>query len=183
MHRRVKHIALVGLSGTGKSTVGPLLAAALGLSFVDTDREIELAAGMPIHEIFERQGEPWFRALEAEQVRRALEAAPSVISLGGGAVLDGGSRRLIWERAVVVWLQGEPRTLARRLRRSDDGEQRPLLAGKDPAARLAELLAQRSPYYSAAHIWVDTTDRTPEEVAAEVLDRLSDRHPAGRSEE
>ncbi len=167
-----RHIALVGLSGSGKSTVGPLLATLLGLPFVDTDREVERAAGMPIHRIFAARGEPGFRALEAAQVRRALDAPPSVISLGGGAVLDPKSRCVVWERALVIWLQADPGTLARRLHQSPQDEPRPLLDAPDPAARLAELLAARQPLYATAHLVANTTGRSPNDVAAALLSAI-----------
>jgi shikimate kinase len=167
-----QHIALVGLSGSGKSTVGPLLAALLGLPFVDTDREIERAAGMPIHRIFAARGETGFRALEAAEVQRALYASPSVISLGGGAVLDPKSRCRVWERACVIWLQADPGTLARRLHESPNTEPRPLLDAPDPTARLAELLAARQPHYATAHLVADTTERSPNDVAAALLNAV-----------
>ncbi|MBA2363066.1 MAG: shikimate kinase [Chloroflexia bacterium] len=166
------HVALVGLSGSGKSTVGPLLAAMLGLRFVDTDREVERVAGMPIHRIFETRGEPGFRALEADQVRRALDAPPSVISLGGGAVLNPENRRLVWERALVIWLHADPGVLAQRLRENPTGEPRPLLDAPDPAGRLAELLAARQPLYAAAHLRSDASTRGPHEIAAALLDAI-----------
>jgi shikimate kinase len=173
------HIALVGLSGAGKSSAGPLLAAALGLQFLDTDREIEREAGMPVGEIFARHGEPHFRQLEARQVHRALHGPPAVVSLGGGAVLDEASRRLIWDRATVVWLLATPEVLARRLAVSHGAEPRPLLAGGDPATRLRKLLQARSDFYSAAHLHVDTTHRTPAQVAVQILDALGDARCRG----
>ena len=170
------HIALIGLSGSGKSTVGPLLAAALGLPFVDTDRETERAAGMPISRIFERSGEAGFRRLEAEQVRSALEGPPAVVSLGGGAILDPLSRSLTWERATVVWLRADPATLARRLA-SASAEARPLLGAHDREAALRELLARRAPLYAAAHLQAGTAGKAPEQVASELLQHLDPARP------
>ncbi len=169
-----KHVALVGLSGAGKSTVGPLLAARMGLPLVDTDREAEKVAGMSVARIFEKLGEAGFRRLEAEQVQRVLQGPPSVISLGGGSVLNERSRQLIWERAVVVWLHADPDVLAARLFTARGSEPRPLLADAAPASRLRQLLLDRAPVYSTAHIRVDTTRRAPEQVASEVLAALRD---------
>lgn len=168
----MRHVALIGLSGAGKSTVGRQLAAELGVPWVDTDREVERAAGLPVHRIFTELGEVEFRRLEAHQVRLALEGPPSVISLGGGAVIDWANRGPIWERAVVVWLRAAPEVLARRLQAGTDAEIRPLLHGGDPSARLAALLASREPVYSAAHLSLDTTNQRPEQVIAELLPSL-----------
>ena len=168
----VKYIALIGLSGSGKSTVGPLLADALGLPFVDTDRETERAAGMPVNHIFEESGEAEFRRLEAEQVRRALDGPAAVVSLGGGAILDRLSRYLIWDRALVVWLRASPSTLTRRLEQAST-EERPLLGAGDREAALRELLARRAQFYSAAHLQVDTTGKSPEQLVAEILRQLA----------
>lgn len=168
-----KHIALIGLSGAGKSTVGPLAARALGLPFVDTDRMIEAQAGAPISAIFAERGEAAFRRLEAEVVRRTLSGPRAVVSLGGGAILDAESRRLVWERAVVVWLRADPGVLARRLAAAS-GEERPLLAG-DREGRLRALLREREAVYACAHVRIDTTDTPPKEVAARVLQALGRR--------
>lgn len=168
----LKHVALIGLSGVGKSTVGPILAGALGMPFLDTDRETEKAAGMPIHQIFAESGEAEFRALEAEQVRQALETPLKVLSLGGGAVLDQANRTIIWQRATVVWMRAGPEVLARRLMAAPGAEQRPLLTGGKPEDRLRALLQQREPIYSRAHLIVDADDGSPEDLAADILARL-----------
>ncbi len=172
MEQQRRHVALIGLSGAGKSTAGPLIAAALDLPFIDTDREVERAAGLPVHRVFELLGESQFRALEATEVQRALTGPPSVISLGGGALLDEESASLAWERATVVWLQAEPHMLAQRLAAGADTEARPLLRGSDPAASLARLLAQRETVYASAHLHVDTTGRDPSEVSELVVGRV-----------
>lgn len=165
-----KHIALIGLSGAGKSTVGPLAARALGLPFVDTDRVIEAEAGAPVHAIFAERGEAAFRRLEAEVVRRTLSGPRAVVSLGGGAVLDAESRSMIRERAVVVWLRADPGVLARRLA-SVNGEDRPLLSG-DREGRLRALLREREAIYATAQIRIETADAPPDVVAALVLEAI-----------
>ncbi len=172
MPKTAGHLALIGLSGSGKSSVGLLLAGALGLPFVDTDREVERAAGMEIHRIFSRHGEEEFRRLEAEQVARALAGPPAVISLGGGAVVSERNRELIWSRATVVWLRADPEELARRLALQQGSEERPLLSGGAPAARLKVLLRERERYYSLAHVQVETDGLSAPEVAERVLAAL-----------
>ncbi|MDP9350924.1 MAG: shikimate kinase [Chloroflexota bacterium] len=167
-----RHVALIGLSGVGKSSVGPLVAEALRLPFLDTDREVEKAAGVPIHRIFREQGEAAFRALEAEQVQRALEAPPAVLSLGGGAVLDPDSREFLWLRATVVWLRARPEVLAQRLLAAPGAEERPLLAAGNPEARLRVLLEERESVYSRAHVTVDAEAGSPTQVAAILLAAL-----------
>ncbi len=152
--------------------MGPLLAAELGLPFFDTDREIERVAGMPAHRIFVERGEPEFRRLEAEAVTRVLTGPPTVVALGGGALLDESTRRLVLDKAVTVWLRAEPAELASRL--AGSSEVRPLLQGADPAARLAELLAHREQHYSLAQLTIDTTGRSPGEVAATLARSLRD---------
>lgn len=171
----IHHVALIGLSGAGKSTVGRLLADELGLRLVDTDREIEHTARMPVHRIFSELGEPEFRRLEALEVRRALSGPRSVISLGGGAVANEASRQLLWERALVVWLRADPEILGARLSHDRHTEARPLLGSAPPAAGLRQLLARRQAYYEAAHMYVDTTDLSPEEVAAQIIAALGPR--------
>lgn len=169
--RSASHIALVGLSGAGKSTVGPLLAARLGRAFVDTDREVERSAGLPVHRLFAERGEAAFRALEAREVRRALEGPPAVIALGGGALLDPESRRLVRGSATTVWLRADPAALAVRLA-AVGHETRPLLAGAPPVERLRALLEARAGLYAAADLSVETDGREPGAVAAAIVRAL-----------
>jgi len=169
-----KHIALVGLSGSGKSTTGRSLAETLGAPFVDTDREIEHCAGMTVQAVFARLGESEFRRLEARCVRTALAAPPAVVSLGGGSLLDDDSRRLVFSSCFVVWLHAAPCLLAARLA-AQGTEYRPLLAGADPVQRLTQLLAQRREQYETAHLHIGVEGKTTAEVAAEILGRLPDR--------
>src|SRR5689334_19583179 len=112
------HVAIVGLMGAGKSTVGRRLARRLGLRFADTDEFVAAAAGRSIPEIFVAEGEPGFRAREFEAARRALSGAPSVVSLGGGALTYGPTRALVARRAVRVYLEMRPKAILVRLRRS-----------------------------------------------------------------
>jgi shikimate kinase/3-dehydroquinate synthase len=160
-------LLLGGFMGAGKSTVGRLVAELAGVAFVDLDALIEAEAGATIPEIFATRGEAAFRALEATALERALSlATPQVIALGGGALLDGPTRRRALERATVVTLTASARTLAERT----PGQGRPLLDGAaDREARIGELLRARNPAYAEAHARVATDDRAPAEIARAVL--------------
>src|SRR5690606_5874667 len=139
-------IWLVGAMGAGKSAVGPLLAARLGLPFVDLDAEVERAAGARIATIFAREGEPAFRARERAAIER-VAGRTAVVALGGGAIAQPGAARRLAETGTVVWLRARPETLAARI---GEARERPLLAGLGPAARrarIAALLAEREPCY------------------------------------
>ncbi|HEY7174815.1 MAG TPA: shikimate kinase [Micromonosporaceae bacterium] len=159
---------LVGPPGAGKSTVGAMLAAALGKRFADTDSLIEDAAGKPIPEIFIDDGEPHFRKLEAEAVATALESFDGVLSLGAGAVLADQTRTLLRGHR-VVYLEVD---LGDAMKRVGFGAGRPLLK-INPRATMRHLLEQRRPLYEeVASIAVETTGRTPEDVTAEVARAL-----------
>jgi shikimate kinase len=162
-----KSIALVGLMGAGKTSVGRRLAKRLRLPFTDTDAEIEAAAGLTIAEIFERFGEPHFRDGERRVIARLVDGPPQVIATGGGAFMNGETRALILERCIAIWLDGDVALLAERASRSG---QRPLLRGKDPHALLSELAAIRNPVYAEAHIRIaggsDRQGQTVERILA-----------------
>ncbi|MGD0684496.1 MAG: shikimate kinase [Streptosporangiaceae bacterium] len=160
---------LIGPPGAGKSTVGPLLAGLLGVAFLDTDARIEEMAGKPVGDIFVEDGEPAFRALEREAVAAAIAAHPGVLGLGGGAVLDPGTRRLLAGQPVVYLETG----FAAAVKRVGLASARPLLFG-NPRAQLKALLEERLPIYAElAWITVDTDSRSPEEVAAEIARQLA----------
>jgi len=162
-----RHILFCGTAGSGKTTVGALVARALGREFVDIDRLVERATGSSVQTIFANDGEPAFRAHERAAVVRALGAAkPSVISLGGGALEDDATFADA-RRHTLVWLKATVPTLAARL--SGNGE-RPLLTG-DPLAKLHELAAAREPRYRQAHVIIDAS-LAPKGVAASVLEAL-----------
>jgi 3-dehydroquinate synthase len=150
------HIVLVGLSGSGKSTVGRLLARQLGRPFIDTDDALVRRAGRSIPQIFASDGEEHFRTLEADEVRRALAGPPAVVSLGGGALLHPATR-IRCVQQYLVWLDVAPTALARRVAPRGDVRSRPLLAGHDPVSRLTELLTQRRSFYAQAHLRLDAT--------------------------
>lgn len=155
---------LVGAPGSGKTTVGEALAAALGVPFRDTDADIEELAGKPIPEIFVDEGEEHFRTLERAAVAAALAAHPGVLALGGGAVLAEDNRAALIGHT-VVHLSVE---LPDAVKRVGLGAGRPLLA-LNPRATLKHLMDQRRPLYAeVATATVVTDGRTPEEIAAEI---------------
>ena len=155
-------IALVGLMGAGKSTVGQRLATRLGLPFVDVDAEIERAAGLDLPSIFDRYGEAAFRDCERRVVARLAEGPAQVIATGGGAFVDESTRRLLLARCHVLWLDAPLERLAARVGRRGG---RPLLDGRDPIAVLAELAAARAPFYAEAHIRINASGDRDETVA------------------
>lgn len=147
-------VFLVGLPGSGKSTVGRQLARRLGLPFVDIDHLIESRIGSSIRSFFEREGEAAFRDLESSVIAEVSEGPLSVISTGGGAVLRAENRQCMRRRGQVVYLRSSPEELQRRLRHDRN---RPLLQVADPMAKLRELHAQRHPLYAeTAHFTIDT---------------------------
>lgn len=158
-------VVLVGPPGSGKSTVGGMVAEKLGVPFRDTDADVEGLAGKPITDIFVDDGEAVFRDMEREAVATALVEHTGVLSLGGGAVLDGSTAdRLVGE--TVVHLDVGLTDAAARVGFNRD---RPLLLG-NPRAQLKGLLDERRPYYErVATTSVDTTGRTPEDIADEVV--------------
>ncbi|MFD1831427.1 shikimate kinase [Streptomyces desertarenae] len=161
-------VVLVGPPGAGKSTVGSLVARRLGVSLRDTDADIEAAEGRPIPEIFVEDGEPRFRELERQAVRAALTGHDGVVSLGGGAVMDPGTRELL-AGLPVVFLDVP---LADAVRRVGLDAPRPLLA-VNPRQQWRTLMERRRPLYEeVARAVVDTGGRDPEETAQAVLDAL-----------
>lgn len=172
----MRSIVLSGFMGSGKSTVGPLVAARLNLPFVDTDEEVERATGARIADLWQREGESGFRQREAAMAEALLvDARPKVIAFGGGTVLSPRIRRLAIDRALVVTLAGSPETL---VTRAGAGSRRPLLASPvdDPIARVRDLLAQRREAYAECHLAIATDALDVEAVAGAVVD-LSRRDP------
>jgi shikimate kinase len=168
---RARTIALVGLMGVGKSSVGRRLANALGLPFRDADAEVEAAAGRSIPDIFADLGEPAFREGERRVIARLLEEPPHVLATGGGAFMNPETRTLIKEKAVSVWLKADLEVLARRVSRKDT---RPLLVGKDPLAVLQEQATVRYPAYAQADVTVETGDAAHHVTVDQVIRALSD---------
>lgn len=164
---------LVGAPGSGKSTVGPLLADTLGVPFRDVDHDIEQQTGKAISDIFVEDGEEHFRELEHHAVRAALAEHTGVLSLGGGAILDPRTREALAGHT-VVWLVV---SLANATRRVGLGASRPVL-NFNPRATLGYLMEQRTPLYDeVATIQFDTSDRAPREIATELARILREEHP------
>jgi len=162
-------VVLVGLMGVGKSTVGRRLAKRLGLSFVDSDAEIEGAAGYTAAEIFERYGEEDFRDGERRLVARLVEDEIRVIATGGGAFVDPRTRELLNERAITVWLDAPVNVLAERTSRRDTRVQ---LRNGDPKTTLERLSQERRPSYQEAHIHVKSGDGAHREVVEAIVAAL-----------
>lgn len=157
-------VFLIGMMGSGKSTVGAALARKIGGPFVDLDRAIERETGKSVTQLFS-EGEPTFRETE-ERLLHAVAAVPSVIAVGGGTPCFGDNLRFIKSRGLVVYLETSPATLAQRL---GAGEGRPLLAGAENVqARVTQLLSERRDAYEAAHRRVVTDARSIEAVVDEV---------------
>lgn len=145
-------IALVGLMGVGKSTVGRRLAARLGMPFADGDHEIESAAGMTVSEIFTSRGEGEFRSGETRVMKRLLEGPPIVLATGGGAMMNADTRAMLKKNAITVWMRADLDVIAERVGRRDT---RPLLRGRNTLEVLRELAEKRYPIYAEADLTVD----------------------------
>jgi shikimate kinase len=172
-------LALIGLMGAGKTAVARVLGERLGVAVADLDAYIEAAEGRSIGELFEREGEAYFRRREGEVLQQALASGAQVVASGGGVVLDRAHRALLRERCDVVWLEVSAAEAARRIGGAGG---RPLLAGAPTRDRLEALLAERGPLYAeVAHRRIDTEALSPEQVADAILaaDRGGGR-PHGR---
>ena len=166
---RERTIALVGLMGVGKSTVGRRLARRLDLPFVDGDVELEDAAGMTISEIFTRYGEAEFRAGEARVMRRLLDGPRIVLATGGGAILNPETRAHLKARATTVWMRADLSVIASRVQRRDT---RPLLRGRDPLEALTQLAEARYPLYAEADVTVEVGGGPHGDAAEAILSGL-----------
>ena len=161
-------IVLVGLMGTGKTTIGRRLAARLRLPFVDADHEIERAAGSTIAEMFQRHGEAAFRDGERRVIARLIDGNRKVLATGGGAFMQPETRALILARATAVWLDADIDILVERVARRRGT--RPLLAGGDPAAVLRALAIERNPVYALAPVHI-RSQPLPHEATVETIVR------------
>jgi shikimate kinase len=169
-----KTIALVGLMGVGKSSIGRRLAHALGMPFKDADAEIEAAAGRSISDIFSQYGEATFRDGERRVIARLLEEPPHVLATGGGAFAQPETRALIKGKAISVWLKADIEVLARRVARRDH---RPLLVGKDPMEVLETHVRDRYPAFETADLVIETGD-LPHNVAVDAIIKALAAHAA-----
>lgn len=164
-----RHLWLLGLSGSGKSTVGPRLAQALNLPWIDTDSEITRLAQKTIPEIFQTEGEEGFREKESAVLAKIAAGPASVISCGGGIIQRQSNRAVLATTGTRIYLRSDPLTLAQRVHSSLD---RPLLAGSSPEQTLTRQFTQRSPWYEESEIQVDVTNRTPDEVVTAIQKQL-----------
>src|SRR5437016_4258815 len=164
--RQIQNLALIGFMGTGKSSVGRLVADALHFTFLDTDHVIEARAGKTIREIFEQEGEPAFREWERRIVEELTRRKTTVISTGGGLPANSANLASLKSHALVVCLWASPEKI---LERVGDQSHRPLLNEPDPLANIRRLLAEREPYYRQADVLVNTDLRPLREVAGQVI--------------
>ncbi|MGZ9021026.1 MAG: shikimate kinase [Rhodoplanes sp.] len=169
-----KSIVLVGLMGAGKSSVGKRLARRLTLPFADADDEIAVVAGCSILDIFNIYGEKAFRDCERQVIIRMLQEQPHVLATGGGAFMNPVTRAAIKDRAVSVWLRADLDTLVERTSRRND---RPLLRGENPRARLEVLMSERYPVYAEANVIVDTSNEPIGATVQKVLQALATTLP------
>lgn len=168
-----KTIVLVGMMGAGKTAVGKALAAELDVPFLDSDAEIEKAAAMSISEIFQRDGEAFFRDRETEVIDRLLETSRGVLSTGGGAFLSERNRKLMSDKGVSVWLNASLSLLWNRVKHKDT---RPLLRTTDPYQTLKDIYEARVPIYALSDLEVKANPSySIEKMAAKVLEALSKR--------
>jgi shikimate kinase len=172
---RSRTIALVGLMGAGKSSVGRRLASALNLPFRDADEEIEKAAGRSISDIFAEYGEADFRDGERRVIARLLDEPPHVLATGGGAFMSEETRGLIKAKAVSIWLKVDLDTLSRRVGRKDT---RPLLKGKNAREVLEDLAHVRYPIYAEADITIESGDTPHHATVDSIIKALRERSEA-----
>jgi len=171
--RLKKTVVMVGMMGAGKTAIGTALALRLQVPFRDSDAEIEKAANSSIAEIFERDGEPFFRDRETEIIGRLLDDAPAVLSTGGGAFLRQENRQMISTKGASIWLRAELELLWQRVKHKST---RPLLRTDDPHRTLADIKEQRDPIYNLADITVDADfDLSIEDMTDRVINAMSDR--------
>jgi shikimate kinase len=166
---RARPLVLVGLMGAGKSTIGRRLAKQIGWRFVDSDEEIEAAAGCSIADIFSIHGEPIFRDLEKRVIARLLSEEPMVLATGGGAWMQEGVRGIIQSKATSVWLRAELDVLTDRVSKRTH---RPLLETGDKREILDNLMSERYPIYALADVIVDSSAGPHEQVVERVIDAL-----------
>lgn len=161
-------VFLIGMPGSGKSTVGRLLARETQRSFIDCDREIEARSGVSIATIFELEGEAGFRKRESSMLDELTQRPDVVLATGGGAVLAEDNRRVLKSRGLVIYLQASTDEL---VRRTAGDKARPLLSGDDPRGRLLELLAVRQPLYEAtAHVSFHSGAANPRRLVKRMLE-------------
>ena len=162
----MKNIVLVGFMGTGKTTVGGIIAQELDMEFVNTDELIEKKEGAPVNEIFSKKGEPYFRKIEREVIMEVSGQEGTVIDAGGGAVINELNVEDLKKNGIVVCLNATPEEIFRRV---EQYAHRPLLNVTDPLAEIKKLLKSRAGYYKRADYQVETTEKNADNVAREII--------------
>lgn len=165
-----RNLVFVGLMGAGKSAVGRMTAAALGIPFIDSDHEIERVSRMTISDLFATYGEEEFRALESRVIKRLLNTGPRVVSTGGGAYINERTRRHIKKNGLSIWLNADLDVLWERVNKRDT---RPLLKTENPKRTLENLMHARYPIYAEADLTVISRDVKKEVMVEEVLAALA----------
>ncbi|MBI3943661.1 MAG: shikimate kinase [Chloroflexi bacterium] len=166
------NIFLTGFSTTGKSSVGPRLAALLNYDFRDTDKLIQQQAGRTVEEIFRNSGEPYFRDLESDVLRQVCSGTRQIVATGGGMVIRPANRELMRQHGWIVCLEARPETILARLLASRPHAPRPLLASPDPMARIVELKSSRAGAYADADLVIATDDLSPAKVVKAIIQEL-----------
>jgi shikimate kinase len=158
--------------GSGKTAVGKELSRLLDMKLIDVDTEIEKSEKITINEIFKQFGEPRFREIETEMIRKLSESKNAVISTGGGAVLKQENMDILRKNGAIVCLTASPETILQRTSNSDD---RPLLKVENPLKKINELLNFRKPFYQKADFMIDTEGKNPLQIAEEVIQKVKDK--------
>jgi shikimate kinase len=162
----MRRIILTGFMGTGKSTIGKILALRLGCKFVDTDSCIVASEGCTINTIFAEKGEAYFRQIEKNILIRVLKKNNLVVSTGGGAVISSENRHLMRYSGIIINLYASPDIILRRL---ENENERPLLQGEKGIEIIEKMILEREPFYAEADIRIDTTHKNVEDVVSEIL--------------
>jgi shikimate kinase len=165
----MKNIVLTGFMGAGKTAVGKELAQILGMKLIDIDTEIEKSEQITINEIFSQFGEPRFREIETMMIKQIAAGKNLIISTGGGAVLKQENMAILRENGVIVCLMASPETILKRTSTSND---RPLLKVENPLEKINQLLTFRKPFYEKADIMIDTENKTPLQIAEEIIGKI-----------
>lgn len=166
-HARGRHIALIGMRGAGKTTIGQIVARRMTMPFYELDDLIENDTGLSLGEIFDLEGEQYYRAVEEKTLERVLKRNPGVIAAGGGLVTNPTALFLLKLHGLVVWLQASPEALIARVRSSKD--QSRLSAHPQVSKQLKAILDRRTPYYAQADLVLDTTRKSPESIANAIV--------------
>jgi shikimate kinase len=166
---KANNLVLVGFMGTGKTTIGKLLAEKLSWSYIDTDILIEQKAGLTIPMIFEQYGESYFRDIESEVIKETIIKTQQVISTGGGIVLREQNIKAMKSNGLLICLTATPDSI---YERTKSDTYRPLLKVENPKQRIQELLDFRSPFYAKADITIDTSKLPPEEIVVVILNKV-----------